>query len=55
MSPTVAHKKRALRRELAETVIDPFELLADYALRNEELEEELKHLRAHALVCTGLK
>ena len=45
MSPTVAHKKRALRKELS-YIQDPFSLLADALIRNEELEDELNSLRA---------
>ena len=45
MSPTVAERKRELRKQLT-TVRDPFALLAECIQRNEELEAEVRLLRA---------
>ena len=44
MSPTVACKRKRLRRELL-SAEDPFALLADCIQRNEDLEAEVVRLR----------
>lgn len=44
MSPTVAGKRRLLRRELL-CADDPFALLADCIQQNEELKAEVMRLR----------
>ena len=48
MSPTVAARKKQLRRELL-SAQDPFELLAYCIQRNEQLENELHRLRSQAV------
>ena len=50
MSPTVACKRKQLRRELL-SAQDPFALLAECIQRNEDLEAEVARLRR--LVHTG--
>lgn len=39
-------RKAELRRELAQTVQDPFELLAEAIAHNEELSARVRHLEA---------
>lgn len=47
MSPTTAQRRRELRKQLT-TVRDPFALLAECIVKNEELEAELLRLRGQS-------